>query len=180
MIAPVAVFNVRPAGSVPTIENVYGAVPPVTVSAPLLNGAPTSSPWFQSDKQVNCGPGIIVHGQVVVAVTPFASVTWMEKVPAAVGVPVTAPVAVFSVRPAGSVPTIENVYGVVPPVTVSAPPLNGAPTSPVVPVDKQVNCGPGIIVYGQVEVAVTPFASVTWMENEPAAVGVPVTAPVDV
>ena len=60
-----------------------------------------------------------MYGQVVVAVTPFASVTWMENEPAAVGVPVTAPVAVFSVNPAGSVPTIENVYGVVPPVTVS-------------------------------------------------------------
>ena len=82
----------------------------------------------------------------MVAVTPFASVTWMENEPAAVGVPVTAPVDVFSVRPAGNVPTTENVYGAVPPVTVSAPLLKGAPTSPVVPDDKQVNTGPGIIV----------------------------------
>ena len=60
--------------------------------------------------------------------------------------PVTAPVAVFSVNPAGNVPTIENVYGVVPPVTVRGPLLNSAPTSPVVPVDRQVNCGPPMIV----------------------------------
>ena len=33
----------------------------------------------------------------------------VERKPAAVGVPETAPVDVFSVRPAGSVPTIEKV-----------------------------------------------------------------------
>ncbi len=42
-------------------------------------------------------------------VAPLASVTFTVKVPEAVGVPVTAPVEVFSVRPAGSVPTIEKV-----------------------------------------------------------------------
>jgi hypothetical protein len=36
-------------------------------------------------------------------VVPFASVALREKEPAAVGVPVTAPVDVFSVSPAGSV-----------------------------------------------------------------------------
>ena len=123
---------------------------------------------------------MIVYGQVGVAITPLASVTWMENEPVAVGVPVTAPFDVFNVRPAGNVPTTENVYGAVPPVTVNAPLLNGAPTSPVVPLAKQVNVGPAMIVYGQVGVAMTPFASVTWIENVPAAVGVPVTAPVEV
>ena len=42
-------------------------------------------------------------------VAPFASVTFTAKVPAAVGVPVIAPVELFSVNPAGSVPTIEYV-----------------------------------------------------------------------
>ena len=177
--APVDVFSVKPAGNVPTIEYVYGELPPVTVSAALLNTAPTS-PVFPVARQVNCGPATIVYGQLPVAATPFASVTWIENVPAAVGVPVTAPVDVFSVRPAGNVPTIEYVYGDVPPVTVSAALLNTAPTSPDVPVVKQVNCGPATIVYGQLPVAATPFASVTWIENVPAAVGVPVTAPVDV
>jgi len=46
-------------------------------------------------------------------------------------VPVTAPVEVFRVSPAGKVPTIEKVYGATPPVTVIAPLLNGTPTSPV-------------------------------------------------
>jgi hypothetical protein len=44
-----------------------------------------------------------------VAVPPSESVTLMEKLPDAVGVPVTAPVEVFRVKPAGNVPTIENV-----------------------------------------------------------------------
>lgn len=49
----------------------------------------------------------MVIEQVVVPTLPRESVTWNEKVPLAVGVPVTAPVEVFRVRPAGSVPTIE-------------------------------------------------------------------------
>ena len=49
------------------------------------------------------------------------TLTVKEKGPAVVGVPVIAPVAVFSVRPAGSAPeAIAKVYGAVPPVTVIA------------------------------------------------------------
>jgi len=48
-------------------------------------------------------------GQVGVPTPPSESVTSILNEPVAVGVPVTAPVAVFRVRPAGSVPTIENV-----------------------------------------------------------------------
>ena len=60
--------------------------------------------------QVNEGPLTIVNGQVPVAAIPFESFTWIVNVPVAVGVPVIAPVAVFSVRPAGSVPVAtENV-----------------------------------------------------------------------
>jgi fumarate reductase subunit C len=179
LTAPVEVFSVRPAGSVPTIENVYGEVPPVTAIAGLLNATPTS-PVVAVAEQVTCGPPMIVIGQVALPTTPFASVTWMEKVPAAVGVPVTAPVDVFKVSPAGNVPTTANVYGEVPPVTAIGPMLNAAPTSPVVPVAEQVTCGPPMIVIGQVALPTTPFASFTWIENEPDAVGVPVTAPVDV
>jgi hypothetical protein len=39
---------------------------------------------------------------------PVASVTLTVKVPAVVGVPVTAPVEVFSVNPVGRVPTMEK------------------------------------------------------------------------
>ena len=80
----------------------------VTVIGPLLKAAPTSPVVFVAE-QFTCGPGIIVNGQVALPTTPLASVTWMENEPAAVGVPVTTPVEVFSVSPAGNVPTIENV-----------------------------------------------------------------------
>jgi hypothetical protein len=55
----------------------------------------------------------------------------MLNVPDAVGVPVMAPVEVFRVKPAGNVPTTENVYGLTPPLTVIAGLLNATPTSPV-------------------------------------------------
>ena len=122
---------------------------------------------------------MIVTGQVALPTTPFASFTWIENEPAAVGVPVTAPVEVFRVKPAGNVPTIENVYGEVPPVTVIAPLLNATPVWPAL-VAEQVTCGMLPIVIGQVALPTTPFASFTWIENVPAAVGVPVTAPVAV
>ena len=51
---------------------------------------------------------LIVIAQAV-PVAPFASVTFTEKVPDAVGVPVIAPFDAFSERPAGSVPTMEYV-----------------------------------------------------------------------
>ncbi len=42
-------------------------------------------------------------------VAPSASLTCTVNEPAAVGVPVTAPVVAFKVKPAGSVPMIEKV-----------------------------------------------------------------------
>jgi hypothetical protein len=67
---------------------------------------------------------------VVPAALPVESTTWAVKlnVPAMVGVPVIAPVEVFSVKPAGSEPlVIENVYGETPPVAMRAE-LYGTPT----------------------------------------------------
>jgi len=77
-------------------------VPPLTVIGPLLNGVPTLPELVA--EQVSVGPPTMVKGHAPVATAPLASVTLMVKDPAAVGVPVTAPVAVFKVRPAGSVP----------------------------------------------------------------------------
>jgi hypothetical protein len=60
---------------------------------------------------------------VVPAAVPLESTTWAVKVnvPAAVGVPVMAPVEGFSVKPVGSEPlVIENVYGGTPPVATKA------------------------------------------------------------
>ena len=61
--------------------------------------------------------------KVKFAVTPFAPVTVIVivDVPAAVGVPLTSPVAGSIVKPAGKVPLeTANVFGEVPPVEVGA------------------------------------------------------------
>jgi hypothetical protein len=178
VIAPVVEFRVRPAGSVPVaIENVKGDTPPVTVIAGLLNATPTS-PEVTAE-QATDGAATMVKGQVPAAATPLASVTLIVNAPLEVGVPVIAPVVEFRLRPAGSVPVAtENVYGAVPPVTVIAGLLNASPTSPELTVE-QVTVGGGTMVKGQLPVATTPLASLTWMVKVPAAVGVPVIAPVE-
>jgi hypothetical protein len=88
------------------MEKVYGATPPVTVIGPLLNATPTVPDVVDEQLTWIDGTIVIVHP---VAVAPSESVTLIENVPDAVGVPVTAPVELFSVSPAGNVPTTENV-----------------------------------------------------------------------
>ena len=83
-------------------------MPPVTVIAGLLKGTFTSPVLLV--EHVTVGVLTMVNGQLLpVATTPFASVTLMLKVPEAVGVPVMAPVLLFSVNPAGNVPTTVKV-----------------------------------------------------------------------
>src|ERR1017187_5709351 len=138
--------------------------------AGLVNATPTS-PELTAE-QASEGPATIVKGQVPVATTPLASVTLMVKVPAAVGVPVMAPVVALSVKPAGRVPVAtEKVNGAVPPETVMAGLLNATPTSPELTAE-QVSDGAALIVKGQLPVATTPLASVTLMVKVPAAGGV--------
>src|SRR5438105_7114534 len=118
---------------------------------------------------------MIVYGQEPVATTPLSSVTSTLKVTDTLSLHDALPIS-FSVRPAGSVPTIENVYGVVPPVTVGAGLLNATRTSPVVTAEPG-SAGTPMIVYGQDPVATTPLASVTCRLKAPEAVGVPVIDP---
>jgi hypothetical protein len=115
----------------------------------------------------------MVMAQVLEAVTPLASVTPILNVPAPVGVPVTAPVAVFNVKPPGSVPlAMLNVKLAVPPVTVGVPLLKAAPTSPVVTAE-QLRVGTALIVMGHVGDAVTPAPSVILIVKVPLLWGVP-------
>jgi hypothetical protein len=76
------------------------------VIGPLLNGTPTSPVLVPEQVSESDDTIVIVHP---VAVPPRESVTSIENEPDAVGVPVTAPVELFSVSPAGNVPTTENV-----------------------------------------------------------------------
>ena len=68
----------------------------MTVIGPLLKATPTSPTLTAA--HVTDSAGLIVIAQPVL-VAPLASVTWTEKLPEAVGVPVTAPVVVSSVNP---------------------------------------------------------------------------------
>ena len=81
----------------------------MTVMAPLLNATPIEPEVLVG--HVTESAALMVIAQAV-PVAPLASVTWTLNAPEAVGVPVTAPVEAFRLRPAGrfaSPPTIENV-----------------------------------------------------------------------
>ncbi len=135
-----------------------------------------TSPVFTAAQVTAKGP-LMVIVQLVLEL-PTASVTLTMKVPGAEGVPITAPVEVFSISPGGKVPTIEYVYSGVPPVTVIGPLLNATPTSPVLIVAQVTDRGPLMVIMQLV--LELPTASVTLTEKVPAAVGVPVTSPVEV
>src|SRR5580658_8334926 len=175
LMAPVLVFSVRPLGRVPVTENVYGAVPPLTAGAGLFSATPTSPELTAG--HVSTTALAMVKGQVVADATPLASFTWSVKVPEAVGVPLIAPVLVFSVKPLGRVPVTEKVYGAVPPLMTGAGLFKATPTSPELTAG-QVSSTSRAIVKGQVVAAVTPLASFAWSVNVPEAVGVPLMAPV--
>ena len=68
------------------------------------------------------GAAAVVMVQAVVALREPMSVTVAVKTlgPVPVGVPTMAPVEVFRVKPAGSGPARENVYGAVPPAASRA------------------------------------------------------------
>ena len=71
------------------------------------------------------GEIVMVQAAVVVpAKVPVESTTWAVKLkgPAVVGVPVMAPVLVFSISTGGRTPTVmEKVYAGTPPVATRAP-----------------------------------------------------------
>src|ERR1700735_3542842 len=108
----------------------------------------------------------MVKGQVVAADAPLASLTWSVNVPEAVGVPLIAPVLVFSVRPLGRVPVTEKVYGAIPPLTPGAGLFRATPTAPELTVG-QVSITALAMVKGHVAAADAPLASFTWSEKVP-------------
>jgi hypothetical protein len=125
----------------------------VTVIGPLLKAAPTTPELELVAGHVSAGPDPIEYGQVPEAVRPSESTTCSLNEPAAVGVPVIPPVDGFNVKPGGRVPTIEKVYGGVPPLTVGGLLVNGAPTSPIVRVAEHVIVGGVAKVYTTVTFA---------------------------
>ncbi len=123
VITPLEGSSVSPGGKAPaeTVQ-AYGVVPPTA-----------TAPWnTQHPRKVPC---VIVNDRVAVLICaglPESVTLKLSEAPAtaAVGVPVMAPVAVFSDNPAGNIPLVsDQVYGVVPPDAVSVAEY-AAPTNP--------------------------------------------------
>jgi hypothetical protein len=118
MISPLDELIERPAGNDPElIDQVYGAKPPLTVSPPEYE-----IPFWAVERAVvltDIAVTTIESAFVAVpAVGLVESVTFTVKlnVPVVVGVPVIAPVEVFSERPLGNEPVVtDHAYGVTPP-----------------------------------------------------------------
>ena len=122
---------------------------------------------------------MMVSVKGAVAVTRFASVTWMMKLtaPLAVGVPPIAPVAGFSDNPAGREPPLSaQVYGTAPPVAFNVC-AYFAETVPAGSGELVVMTRAALIEREKDLVAISPWLSLTWMLKfeAPAVVGVPGT-----
>jgi hypothetical protein len=102
-----AELKVNPAGSVPELtDQVNDGVPPE--AAKLCEYALPTLPFGNGDAVVIDGAGLMMIDRAFVAVPLALSATLAVKlnVPAALGVPVKAPVDVFRLTPAGSDPTL--------------------------------------------------------------------------
>jgi hypothetical protein len=115
--ATVQPVNERPAGSVPVMEQEYGAVPSPAVMVELY-ATPTVPPGRVLVIVNAAGAITMVSFCEVFCTGLLASVTFTttDEDPEAVGVPLT--VQPLSERPAGNAPVIEQMYGVVPPAAV--------------------------------------------------------------
>src|SRR3972149_3381053 len=179
LITPLELFNVRPAGNVPTVtDQAIGLLPPVDTSVWLYAIFTVPS---ESDDVVIDSALYIVIDRARLAVAEFASVTCAVKlyVPATVGVPLIAPVVLFRPRPDGREPDVNpHVYGVLPPDAESVW-LYAALTVPSGN-DDVVTERPLYTWIVSPCVATPPYTSCTCTVNEesPEVVGVPETAPV--
>jgi hypothetical protein len=158
LMTPVVAFTLNPAGRV-VVENVYGGMPPVAVND-LLNGAPTSPFSPSGNCNFNVAAMLIVLFAVVDAPVESVRVALTERLfTAAVGVPLIAPVAAFTLRPAGN-EVVENVYGGMPPVAVKEL-VYGVPTKPFTPGKLSFKTpGTETLIFA-VAVADVPFESIT-------------------
>ena len=108
VMAPVLVFKVRPAGSVPLVTAyTYGAVPALAAALDEY-GVPTVSEAFSV---ANVSTGQIFNANVRVPLQPRESVAGkVSEVPApllVVGVPLITPVEALKLKPEGSVPVVS-------------------------------------------------------------------------
>jgi hypothetical protein len=122
LIAPVEVFSVSPAGSVPEVNcQVYGGTPPDTGGA-IEHGVFTMQVGSVGGEITSRGSTVIMTVVAALCCGVPESVTLNMNgvaVNADVRVPLIAPVAELRVNPAGSVPEVNcQVYEETPPVAV--------------------------------------------------------------
>lgn len=121
LITPVLAFSVKPGGSDPKVMlQVIGAMPPPFVCSVWLYSVLTVP--LASDVVLMASTGLMLMVSALVAVCcgvpeSVACTVKFDMPLGPVGVPVIAPVAAFSVRPAGREPTV------IAQVTAGVPPL---------------------------------------------------------
>lgn len=113
VIPPLEVFRLKPAGSEPVMENVYGCVPPPASNAELY-GIPIWA-WVSGQLRVS-GCGAMTGGAVTMlqlldalAEPESRAFTTNVLVPPPAGVPLITPVDALRLKPGGSDPVMENV-----------------------------------------------------------------------
>jgi len=185
-----AVVSVRPAGNAPAeMVKLYGDVPPDAVTV-----CEYAEPTVGAGSVVCVTVTVAAPTESVYACVPLngapvpvlesTAFTVKPKLPAVVGVPVIAPVALFSARPAGSAPAeMEYVYGDVPPEAV-ADCAYATPAVAAVSTDGEMLTVGAFTanVYGRAPVNGAPVpvdesVAVTVKLKLPAAVGVPDSRP---
>jgi hypothetical protein len=187
VIAPVALARVRPVGSAPeVIDQVCAPTPPLAAS--VVEYRVPAVPFGRLVVVMEIAtPEIESVSALLTLFAPWGneSVTLnvIDVVEVPVGVPVIAPVALASVRPAGSAPAvIDQVTGDVPPLEVRVA-AYGAPAVPVGRLEVARDSGAAFSVMPKASVAISAVgvsASVTLMiaASQDVFVGVPEMTPV--
>jgi hypothetical protein len=177
---PVVSPNESPDGRLPFDRvQVYGAVPPDAVKAPVLYGT-WSVPGGREGATI---AGVMVQEAGAVATISFESPTEIVKLysPTVVGFPLRMPV-VEIVIPGGRTPaeTTNGAYGGVPPDAVNAAGVTGTPTGEGGRTGAAIARGELTVNVREGVVPVVPKMSVAATENVnvPCFVGVPEMTPV--
>ena len=183
VIAPVVVLSDSPAGSPVTLQDVAGRSSASSrVGVAEVNATPTLPAKLCPATMIG-GPTAIDIVAVVAALVPPGPVAVSEIVvlPLSCGVPVIAPVVVFSVAQLGKPVAVQLVTGRFALSVSENVLLNAAPKGPTAVCDAVMSGTPSVIVKATFTNGangwLTPQA-VKPTVNEPFAVGVPVIAPV--
>ena len=180
VIAPVDAFNDRPAGKLPA-DTLYVIVPVPPVAVTLwLYGEPIVAAGRLAGVTAIAALTVTVYAREPVAPTVSVAVIVKLNVPAALAVPVIAPLELFSDKPVGKLPADTlNVIAPVPPVVVTV----WLYARPAVVVGNDAGLTAIVeltaIEYACAAVAPTLSVAVIVKLNVPAALDVPVIAPLD-